>query len=164
MVRAVTGRVGYRGKATALRNAQIPPFTVARRLTYLLAQTTIRGECDRPRAVGHGKANMESERRTAPRYPFFADADVTEIASDSTLPAKTSDLSLSGCFLDIPFSPSEGAEIRVRISHKNMTFTTLGKIAYVMPKMGMGVTFTSFEDEQLAILQEWISEFWNARR
>ena len=36
---------------------------------------------------------MDSERRRAPRYPIVADAEVTEIASETKLSARTSDLS-----------------------------------------------------------------------
>src|SRR6266852_1865428 len=41
---------------------------------------------------------MGSERRRAPRYPIIADAEVTEIASEAKLSARTSDLSAGGCF------------------------------------------------------------------
>src|ERR1700730_14595994 len=40
---------------------------------------------------------MDSERRHAPRYSFIADAEVTELSSDTKLIAKTSDLSVGGC-------------------------------------------------------------------
>ncbi len=39
---------------------------------------------------------MDSERRAAPRYQFIAEAEVTEIESDSKLTAKTGDLGISG--------------------------------------------------------------------
>ncbi len=60
---------------------------------------------------------MESERRRAPRYPIIAEAEVTEIASETKLSARTSDLSLGGCFLDMLNPSPEGTEIAVRISY-----------------------------------------------
>jgi hypothetical protein len=105
---------------------------------------------------------MESERRRAPRYPFIAEAQVTEISSDTKLIAKTSDLSIGGCFLDMLNPSPEGTDVRVRISHKSKTFTTLGRVVFVLPNMGMGVVFRSVEDYQLTILQEWISEMSRA--
>jgi hypothetical protein len=105
---------------------------------------------------------MESERRRAPRYPFIAEAQVTEISSDTKLIAKTSDLSIGGCFLDMLNPSPEGTDVRVRISHKSKTFTTLGSVVFVLPNMGMGVVFRSVEDYQLTILQEWISELSRA--
>jgi hypothetical protein len=101
---------------------------------------------------------MESEHRSAPRYPFIAEAEVTEISSDTKLLAKTSDLSLSGCFLDTMNPSPKGTDVRVRISHESTTFTTIGRVVFVLPNMGMGVVFRSVENDELAILQEWISK------
>jgi PilZ domain len=101
---------------------------------------------------------MDSERRRAPRYPFIADAEVTEIASDTKLSAKTGDLSIGGCFLDMLNPSPEGTEIQVRISHASTTFTARGRVVFVFPNMGMGVVFTRVEDNQLPALQKWLSE------
>jgi hypothetical protein len=101
---------------------------------------------------------MDSERRRAPRYPFIADAEVIETASDTKLGAKTSDLSIGGCFLDMLNPSPVVTDVRVRISHANTTFTALGKVVFILQRMGMGVVFTSIEDNQLAILQKWLSE------
>jgi hypothetical protein len=101
---------------------------------------------------------MESERRRAPRYPIIADAVITEIASDTKLNAKTSDLSVGGCFLDMLNPSSEGTEIEVLISHAKTTFTARGRVVFVFPNMGMGVMFTSVEASQQATLQEWLTQ------
>lgn len=101
---------------------------------------------------------MDLERRRAPRYPFIADAEVIEIASDTKLNAKTGDLSFGGCFLDMLNPSPEGTEIRVRISQASTTFTARGRVVFVFPNMGMGVVFTSVEDNQLTVLQKWLSE------
>ncbi len=57
---------------------------------------------------------MDSERRHAPRYPFIAEAVVTEISSDTKLIAKTGDLSIGGCFLDMLNPTPQGTQVRVR--------------------------------------------------
>jgi hypothetical protein len=76
---------------------------------------------------------MDSERRRAPRYPFIADAEVIETASDTKLGAKTSDLSIGGCFLDMLNPSPVGTDIRVRISHANTTFTASGRVVFNLP-------------------------------
>src|SRR5260370_29773709 len=101
---------------------------------------------------------MESERSRATRDPIIADAEVTEIASDTKLSAKTSDLSAGGCFLDMLTTSSEGTEIRVRIFHADTTFTALGRVVFLFPNMGMGVMFTSVDANQQALLQKWLEE------
>ncbi len=101
---------------------------------------------------------MGTERRRAPRYPIIAEAVVTEIASETTLSAKTSDLSLGGCFLDMLNPSPEGTEIAVRISHSETTFTARGKVVFVFPNMGMGVMFTSVPASQQAVLEKWLAK------
>src|SRR5207249_997774 len=97
---------------------------------------------------------MDSERRRAPRYPIIADAEVTEIASETKRSAKTSDLSVGGCFLDMLNPSPEGTEIRVRISQANTALAALGRVVFLFPNMGMGVMFTSVEAHQQAVLQK----------
>ena len=101
---------------------------------------------------------MESERRRHPRFPIIADAEVTEIATETKLSAKTSDLSVGGCFLDMLNPSPEGTEIAVRIFHGDSTFSARGKVVFVFPNMGMGVMFTDVPASQQAILQKWLGE------
>jgi c-di-GMP-binding flagellar brake protein YcgR len=101
---------------------------------------------------------MESDRRRHPRFAIIAEAEVTEIASDTKLSARTSDLSAGGCFLDMLNPSPEGTEIAVRISHADTTFTARGKVVFVFPNMGMGVMFTDVPASQQAILQKWLEE------
>jgi hypothetical protein len=103
-----------------------------------------------------------SERRRFPRYQFIAEAEVTEMATETTLGAKTGDLSLGGCFLDMLNPPPEGTEIRVRVWHANKTFTAMGRVVFVFPNMGLGVVFTSVKADQSTVLQEWVSELSHA--
>src|SRR5258707_14590145 len=100
---------------------------------------------------------MGTERRRAPRYPIIAEAKVTEIASETTLSARTSDLSLGGCFLDMLNPSPEGTEIVVRISYADTTFTARGRVVFVFPNMGMGVMFTSVPASQQAVLEKWLA-------
>lgn len=100
---------------------------------------------------------MDSERRNAPRHPLIADVVLTEIVSNTKRKARTSDLSLGGCFLDM-MNPSEaGTEIVLRITHDKATFTAAGTVVFSIPNMGMGVVFDSVEDHQLLVLKKWLS-------
>ncbi|MGB8475998.1 MAG: PilZ domain-containing protein [Candidatus Acidiferrum sp.] len=100
---------------------------------------------------------MSLERRRATRYQFIADAQVTEIASEMKFNAKTGDLSIGGCYLDMLNPCPQGAEIRVTISQESAKFTATGRVVFVFPNMGMGVEFTSVGTDQLAVLQDWLS-------
>jgi PilZ domain len=106
---------------------------------------------------------MEADRRSTPRYRFVADAEVIEILADTRLKAQTSDLSIGGCFLDMLNPSPRGTEIRVRISHAGSTFTALGRVAFLVPNIGMGVAFTNIDGNQISVLQQWLLQAVHAR-
>jgi len=60
-----------------------------------------------------------------PRYQFIADAEVVEVGSGIKLKAKTGDLSIGGCFLDVLNPSPEGTEIQVTIFRENAKFSDL---------------------------------------
>jgi PilZ domain len=99
---------------------------------------------------------MDSERRRSPRYRFIADVEIIDAASDAPLKARTTDLSIGGCFLDMLNPSPKGTELRVTISHAGSTFTAVGRVAFVVPNMGMGVAFTNVDGNQFGILQKWL--------
>lgn len=91
------------------------------------------------------------KRRRAPRHPFIADAEVIEIASDTKLNAKTSDLGIDVCFLDV-FNPSRKTQrCESESLTQNKTFTAVGRVVFVFPNIGMGAVFMSVEANQLAV-------------
>ena len=101
---------------------------------------------------------MDSERRRSARYQFIADTEITEITSNKRLGARSSDLSMGGCFLDMLNPPPEGTRIRVTVRHASASFTALGRVVFVFPNVGMGVVFTNVEEDQLAVLRKWLAD------
>lgn len=77
--------------------------------------------------------------------------------TNTRLKARTSDLSVVGCYLDTTNSLPIGTEVRVQIAHNDKTFTAFGIIAYCLPNMGMGVRFTDVDLEQHEILEGWLA-------
>ena len=48
------------------------------------------------------KAGVDSaERRTSERFPFSAVTEIVDIASSTRITARVSDISLTGCYLDV---------------------------------------------------------------
>ena len=99
---------------------------------------------------------MVADRRRASRYRFIADAEVIEILSDTRLKTRTSDLSIGGCFLDTLNPFPKGTEVRVKILHAGAAFTALGRVAFRVANLGMGVAFTNIDGNQVAVLQKWL--------
>lgn len=106
---------------------------------------------------------MDSERRRSSRYRFVADTEITEIASNTRLGGRTSDLSMGGCFLDMVNPSPEGTRIRITVRHASASFTALGKVVFVFPNVGMGVVFTNVEEDQLAVLRKWLADLSDSK-
>jgi|HubBroStandDraft_5_1064220.scaffolds.fasta_scaffold896878_1 hypothetical protein len=99
---------------------------------------------------------MEPERRRGPRYLFVADTEVTDMPSGPKRSARTSELSISGCFIDTHDPAAAGTHLRIRISQRNTTFTAFGCVISVIPNTGMSIAFTNIELNQVSILEKWL--------
>ncbi len=104
---------------------------------------------------------MTEERRRAPRYQLVADAEILELRSQTKLQARTSDVSLVGCFMNSSHGFPQGTEIRVKLTLQESTFTSRGVIARTQP-MGMGVNFFDVKRDQQDLLRKWLGEFSRA--
>ena len=103
-------------------------------------------------------ASTGRERRRDPRYPLTAEARVTDIGSGTEFRVRISDLSVTGCYLDLLNPMRNGTQIIVKISRDEGLFETNGKVVFVHAGVGMGVCFTDTKPAQHAILALWIAE------
>jgi hypothetical protein len=97
------------------------------------------------------------ERRGAPRYPMVLAAEVVELPRGARLSARTSDISISGCYLDTLDPVQMGARIRVRFTHHDEQFEAIAIVVYVSPNLGMGVRFSEVAPEQQTKLERWLN-------
>jgi hypothetical protein len=100
---------------------------------------------------------MDVERRRAPRYRLVAEAEIVEWRSGAKIAARTSEVSLFGCFLNSQHSFPEGTRIQLTLRKQGASFTSCGVIARVHP-MGMGVGFGDVKAEQQLVLRRWFAE------
>jgi PilZ domain len=98
------------------------------------------------------------ERRSAPRHAIVLAAEVIELPRGTKLNARTADISRTGCYIDTLNPIPQGAEVRLRLTHREETFVALARVVYVSYGLGMGIAYINAEDEQLAKLDRWLSE------
>jgi len=67
--------------------------------------------------------------------------DAEDLLTRSTVKLRCSDISLSGCYLDTLNPMDLGTPVWVRLVHGGHVFESQGKVAYAVPRLGMGVTF-----------------------
>ena len=99
---------------------------------------------------------MENQRRRSPRYSFAATAEITSDNPNISATANVSELSLRGCRLDIrnPFPVS--VPITVRISARGEVFQSKGRIIYLQPGIGAGLSFQAIDPQSRAVLTRWL--------
>jgi hypothetical protein len=99
-----------------------------------------------------------AEKRSSPRYPFSPAVEALEIEANARIVGRLSDIARNGCYMDTisPFAPQ--AAVTLTITSGNQSFKTQAKVVYSQIGMGMGLSFTTAEPEQLAVLGRWLVE------
>jgi len=98
------------------------------------------------------------ERRSVPRYPLIATADILDTSSEMRFSGRISEVSRKGCYVDVLNPLPVGTVIQIRISRDSGSFATRAKVVYADSGMGMGVAFADTTADQLKILDAWLAE------
>jgi len=102
--------------------------------------------------------NAAAERRGTPRYPLVLAAEVVELPRGTRLQARTSDISRTGCYIDTLNPIPQGSKVRLRLTHHQEVFETLGSVVYSSPLLGMGLAFSDLSLEETRKLDAWLNE------
>lgn len=100
---------------------------------------------------------MSVEDRTprASRSPLAASAKISDAQSGQSMPAKTSDLSVTGCYLETPNPLPIRALVRLQLIYNGTSLTLFGNVVRSELNKGMAVKFRAVEPSQLATLKSW---------
>src|SRR5260370_42705754 len=82
-----------------------------------------------------------TDRRGAPRYPLILFAEVTDHLSCAKFTARTSDVSRTGCYMDMLSPLPRGTQIQVRLHNQKEMFEWAAQVIDVCPGLGMGAAF-----------------------
>jgi PilZ domain len=116
------------------------------------------------KSVAGSSSVAPDERRVHTRYSLSADAEIVESKSRTKMSARVSDLSRSGCYVEMMSPFPQGSQVKMRIMKNKTPFLSQGTVAYAAEGMGMGVKFKELElePEQILILEKWLSELSGA--
>src|SRR5215831_6385169 len=101
---------------------------------------------------------MSVERRRAPRYRLVAEAEIVDPLSNVSMKGRTSDVSLVGCFISMPYSLPHGTEVQLQLKYKGTILKTRGLVVRPEPSSGFGVNFTNMKSAQEMLLQKWFAD------
>jgi PilZ domain len=96
------------------------------------------------------------ERRRTPRYPFIATAEVIDQSSQARISTRVTELSLHGCYVEMPNPFPKDTPIKIKIYSEGKFFESNGVTVYSQPNLGIGVTFREMRPQFLSILKQWL--------
>ena len=88
--------------------------------------------------------------------PFAANVELTDLR-ERLVTARTTNLSLFGCYVSTTSPFPEGTKVTLRITHDGASFMAWGKVLHLKPNSGMGVAFANIEPTYQTILEKWIA-------
>lgn len=97
----------------------------------------------------------ELEDRRGLRFPFVADAQLVPESASENVPARVTELSFRGCFLETAAALKEQQRVHVKISHSDEDIEALAQVLYVTPA-GVGLVFSDMELPSRTVLQSWV--------
>jgi hypothetical protein len=113
-----------------------------------------------PQRYNHPTAYLETlmgdQRRRTPRYPFIATAEVTDQSSHASVSTRVTELSLHGCYLDMPNPLPVETQINIKIYCEGKFFESTGTVIYSQPNLGVGVSFRETRPQFLSVLKQWL--------
>jgi PilZ domain len=115
----------------------------------------------RSRAIRPGEIDAGArfaQKRSVPRYPFAARVTVIDPIKMSEVAAKTSDISLKGCYVESVDQFPPNTIVRVTIEQAAEFFETWGRIAHVQAGLGTGIAFFEASPEERLTIQSWIAK------
>jgi PilZ domain len=98
---------------------------------------------------------VDQERRRTPRYPFIATAEVIDAGKHTGVSARVTELSLHGCFIEMPNPLAKGAVLTTKIFSDGKFFEAPGTVVYSVPN-GFGVSFHEVRPQFLTVLKQWL--------
>lgn len=100
----------------------------------------------------------QSERRGAARSPFVAPVELVDMRTGSRTQARTSDLSMEGCYVDTLNPLLIGAAVRVQMQRHGQALDVLANVSSRHAGSGMGLVFEDMTPAQRDVVANWLSE------
>lgn len=102
-----------------------------------------------------GKDTATAERREAERYPFVCPVEVVDVAGSAMISARTSDLSLQGCYIDTLNTLPKGTRVRLQLNKNNQRLGLRAEVT-ACHVGGMGVVFEQLSPAQQSTIVSWL--------
>lgn len=96
------------------------------------------------------------DRRAHPRIKSASSVEIHFPNQTAPVRARTADLSLGGCFVEMPNPLPKGTEIRLALWVKDAKLWSKAKVITSTPGYGIGVQFTEMSEQDRGLLKLYI--------
>jgi len=103
------------------------------------------------------------DRRYTIRYPFAAEAELTDMHTGEKVEGVTSDISLGGCFVCTNKMLPQNCRARLKLTRREKVLEALVIVRIVKPRVGLGIEFFDLEAPHNEILSAWIESLRRPR-
>jgi len=97
-----------------------------------------------------------AERREAPRYAFICAAELIDLGGNTRISARTTDISVHGCYIDTLNPFPVGARVRVQLTKNNARAEFRAKVTSCHMGSGMGLIFERLTPAQRETISSWL--------
>jgi hypothetical protein len=104
----------------------------------------------------YGRQSVGSERRKYPRLKCVNSIELRAHGDEAPIWGKASDLSLGGCFIEMPIPLKEGTKLKLVLWIKETKLKVAARVASSRPGFGIGVQFTEISNEDMACLKDYL--------
>ena len=98
------------------------------------------------------------ERREARRYPLICHAELMNLDGSMRISARTSDLSLRGCYIDTLNPFPVGTRVLLQLTKNNQRLQFRAEVTSCHTGSGMGLIFDPLTPAQLDTVVSWLDE------
>jgi hypothetical protein len=98
------------------------------------------------------------ERREAHRYAFICPAELMNVDGNLRISARTSDLSLTGCYIDTLNPFPIGTRVLLELTKNDQRLQFQAEVTSCHMGSGMGLSFDPLTPAQVEIVVSWLGE------
>ena len=110
-----------------------------------------------------GTVRDARDRRVHPRLKCTTSVEVYPTGQSAPIRSRTSDLSLGGCFLELPNPLPKGNQIRIALWVKEFKLWANGEVISSTPGFGIGVKFTEMTEQDKNQLRQFLDSMVRIR-
>ncbi len=104
----------------------------------------------------YGRASKGSERRRHPRLKCVNSVELYPEGDSAKVWGKASDLSLGGCFVEMPMPLKEGTKLKVVLWVREEKLLAKARVVSSRPGFGIGIQFSEITPEDTARLKQFL--------